>query len=108
MKKKIRKDKRKIPKGYYCYDHLKKTKKGYKLVGICPYWSKREKRPEQECGHCAYLNKGDWNINAEAKITPIYYVNGKKIKGKTLSGKDMPFFVSLLWDMVKECGINED
>lgn len=103
MKKKIRKDKKLIPFGYYCYDHIENGK----MIGICPYWSMRKNRPEQECGYCAYLNKGDWDINAEAVITPIYFVNGKKIKGETLTGSAIPFSVSLLFDMVKECGINE-
>ncbi len=87
MKKKIKKDKRKIPKGFYCYDHIEINKKNIKnkIIGICPYWSKHKNRPKQECGFCAYLNKGDWNINAKASIP-----------------------ISLLWDMIKECSINED
>ena len=102
MKKKIRKDKRKIPKGYYCYDHLELNKKTgkFKIVGWCPYWSNRKNRPEQECGFCAYLNKGDWDINAEAEIIDPH-------TGNILRGNDIPFPVSLLWDLVKECGINE-
>lgn len=59
-----------IPKGCYCYDQK----------GICPYWSKREDKPDQENGFCSYLNRGDWDVEV----------------------------LSLLWDQVKECGINDE
>lgn len=48
--------------------------------GLCPFWEKREGKPSQEDGYCHYLNFGDW-------------------ESETLS---------LLWDQVKECGINDD
>lgn len=35
--------------------------------------------PEQENGYCSYLQKGDWDLS-----------------------------LGLLWDQVKECGINEE
>lgn len=63
-------DKRKIPKGIYCYDDK----------GTCPYWSMDEEKPQQESGYCRFMGVGDW----EEKGT------------------------WLLWDMVKECGINEE
>lgn len=63
-------DKTKIPKGYYCYDKN----------GICPYWEKRDDKPEMESGYCRFLGVGDW----EQK------------------------HLSLLWDQVKECGENND
>ena len=48
----------------------------------CPYWSKRIDKPEQENGYCSFLEHGDW-----------MYGDGSGI--------------SLLWDQVKECGVNE-
>ena len=47
---------------------------------LCPYWSSVPTAPEQEDGYCALLGRGDWEV-----------------KG-----------LSLLWDQVKECGINLD
>jgi len=46
----------------------------------CPYWSLCMDKPYQENGFCSYLNQGDWERE----------------------------FPSLLWDQVKECGINRD
>ena len=48
--------------------------------GICPYWSLREDKPYQDNGYCAFMKEGDWDIDG----------------------------VGLLWDQVKECGVNED
>jgi hypothetical protein len=47
---------------------------------ICPYWSIRKDKPKQENGYCSFLDNGDWE----------YECSG------------------LLWDQVKECGINEE
>ena len=47
---------------------------------ICPYWWKSDEHPEQENGFCRYMNKGDWEFD----------------------------HLSLLWDQVKECGVNLD
>ena len=63
-------DRLKIPSGCYCYDEN----------GLCPYWSKRKDKPDQENGYCEYLKKGDWEHD----------------------------FFGLLWDQVKECGENDD
>lgn len=52
----------------------------YDEHGICPYWSKRNDKPAQENGYCSFLGRGDW----EAK------------------------HLSLLWDQVKECNLNND
>lgn len=46
----------------------------------CPFWSKNHLMPEQENGYCSFLSMADW------------YGEGQ----------------GLLWDQVKECGINED
>jgi len=59
-----------IPKGVYCYDEN----------GVCPHWSMRADKPEQENGYCSHLKKGDWEFTK---------------------------YHSLLWDQVKECGIDQ-
>lgn len=46
--------------------------------GLCPYWSIDKKHKEQNNGYCSYLKKGDWELRG-----------------------------GLLWDQVKECGIND-
>jgi len=46
----------------------------------CPHWSMREDKPHQENGYCSFLGEGDWE-------------------------DDGP---SLLWDQVKECGVNDN
>ena len=66
-----------IPTGPYCY-HIKEIK-GEKIeTHTCPFWELREDKHEQENGYCHYLKFGDWESEG----------------------------ISLLWDMVKECGIN--
>ena len=42
-----------IPWGIYCY-----TGKS-----TCPYWSIKPDYEEQNNGHCAYLDKGDWQVS---------------------------------------------
>lgn len=73
------KDKNLIPKGMYCYTRGESIKNGY-VIDPCPYWERKEDLPEQDCGYCNYLELGDASPNG------------------TL----------LLWDMVKECGINDE
>lgn len=46
----------------------------------CPYWSMRDDKPEQDNGYCSFLKTGDWEHPG----------------------------VGLLWDQVKECGVNEN
>jgi hypothetical protein len=80
-----------IPKGCYCYEHTGRMKTVFHEeigqhievpeIKCCPYWSKRRDKPYQENGYCSYLESGDW---------------------------DEPSAISLLWDQVKECGINDD
>jgi hypothetical protein len=48
---------------------------------VCPYWSINLSKPTQENGYCSFLERGDWEDS---------------------SG------LSLLWDQVKECGINDE
>jgi hypothetical protein len=51
----------------------------YDKNGLCPFWDKDETKPEDESGYCHYLGEGDWECE----------------------------HISLLWDQVKECGIND-
>ena len=97
----MKKDKRKIPKGYYCYRY-----KGKKIIP-CSYWSIRKDKPEQENGYCAYLEKGDWDINKEKRWRTMRYINGKKVYGKWQTAEEIGIPMSLLWDMIKECNIRE-
>ena len=45
----------------------------------CPFWSTRPEYGEQHSGYCSLLEIGDWQVP-----------------------------MGLLWDQVKECGINND
>ena len=51
----------------------------YDANGICPYWSLSKNGGVQNNGYCAYLELGDWEPDG---------------------------WISLLWDGVKECGLN--
>lgn len=51
----------------------------YDDKGTCPYWDIDNTKLYQENGYCNYLGKGDWDLD-----------------------------LSLLWDMVKECRINDE
>lgn len=86
------KDRSKIPHGPYCYEGKRR----------CPYWSFREDKPDQESGYCAFLGKGDWDTNASTEQS-IVFSDGTKT-----SPSEMPIGIGLLWDSVKECGINEE
>lgn len=92
----IAKDTSVIPNGAYCYRHTDRKVecaemfidgqwqpvKPYKIpeIQMCPYWSSRADKPDQNNGFCAYLGFGDWEEEG----------------------------MTLLWDQVKECGVNED
>lgn len=70
-----------IPYGPYCYEIKSVDYKSGKLRSKpCPYWSRDPNKPEQENGYCSYLKCGDWEHEG----------------------------LGLLWDQVKECGINEE
>jgi hypothetical protein len=99
--KNMKKLKKLIPKGYYCYS----VKNGKTIP--CPYWSIDKKHSKQNNGYCAYLEKGDWDINKESRWREVKYVNGKKKKGKTSTAEEIGIPMSLLWDMCKDCGIKE-
>lgn len=72
-----------IPKGEYCYSINTIVKDNCKNVpsikiNICPFWNIDKEQPYQMNGYCNFLKQGDWEEDG------------------TL----------LLWDQVKECGIN--
>ena len=80
LKKKIKKediDISKIPPGPYCY-FSSRCPDDLKFKP-CPYWDCDPDKGSQEFGYCHYLQRGDWEE-----------ING----------------MGLLWDQVKECGIN--
>lgn len=71
-----------IPHGPYCYTILNAPHRPIKApwviqTKLCPYWSLNKEKPEQMNGYCSYLEKGDWEDG-----------------------------VDLLWDQVKNCGVN--
>jgi len=69
-----------IPKdSYYCYQRTEQDKENpmkLHVIGRCPFHSIINFEEEQNNGYCAYMKKGDWDLN-----------------------------FGLLWDSVKECGI---
>ncbi len=94
---KIKKDKTKIPYGYYCYDEK----------GVCPYW-KKVSGEKYETGFCKYLGHGDWHIN-ETRQLQQQMINKKTGKYKVVregTAHEIGIMASLLWDQVKECYIN--
>ena len=68
-----------IPYGIYCYST---SPKGKKIR--CPYWLLFKDKPFQNNGYCKFLGRGDWEVTNRENS-----------------------WRSLLWDSVKECGINE-
>lgn len=71
-----------IPLGPYCYDKH----------GLCPFWHISGKRHWQRAGYCDYLEFGDWEVEV-----PDDWPEGFPTSA-----------LSLLWDQVKECGVNTD
>lgn len=72
-----------IPPGMYCYSRERGSDPAPGFahrVTPCPYWGRDADKRSQEEGYCAHLKAGDWE-------------------------EDGTF---LLWDMVKECGVNDD
>jgi len=51
----------------------------YDKNGLCPYWDDFEHMEEQNSGYCHLLGRGDWEAE----------------------------WFGLLWDLVKECGLNK-
>ena len=82
----------KVPQGLYCYGTTGVVEEVYDDKGQvqlkhemrrCPYWKQRKDKPDQLSGYCRLMKSGDW-MSFD--------------KGGTM----------LLWDQVKECGINPD
>lgn len=69
----------KIPYGPYCY-RISSVDKVVFITHVCPYWSKDHTKPDEMNGYCSYLKCGDWEHEG----------------------------IGLLWDQVKECGVNEE
>ena len=89
-----------IPKGPYCYSPIRTLeaqedweKRGIFRINICPYWERydasvhgllpadlAEFQSNYSGAYCKFLKAGDWE----------------------------PDGTMLLWDQVKECGINDD
>lgn len=93
-----------IPKGMYCYKGLKQRKDNpmrLEVIGQCPYWDSNDEKPYQYNGYCWFLMKGDWTMNGEKE-----WVDQKT--GKVQTGDEMGLPTSLIWDMCKECGINDE
>lgn len=94
-----------IPWGFYCHD-------GNNVNKVCPYWFKAPHREEQENGYCAYLDKGDYEINKESrkmmiidnenKITKEYNCSPSELADTEYWGFSKS---SLLWDKCKECKV---
>lgn len=66
-----------IPHGDYCYAQLN-WKDNIHHISLCPFWNQSLNHDSQNNGYCHFLKSGDWQ--------------------KDLFG--------LLWDQVKECGVN--
>lgn len=56
----------------------------YNDVGLCPFWDKNRNQPDQLSGYCHFLKLGDWMDDTDGSWT------------------------MLLWDQVKECGVDDD
>ena len=68
----MKKDKSLIPYGDYCYSGETRGERK------CPYWSIRKGKPKMRNGYCAFLEKGDWDINAEK----VWIMKIRNEKGK--------------------------
>lgn len=102
MKYSDKKDISVIPQGPYCYTH---DKAGNYVV--CPYYRKILNRPEQADGYCDFLEMGDIEIGIKNINDPEMVITQD---GKEIDKNEVPDFVfgGLLWDQVKECGINDE
>lgn len=79
-----------VPEGSYCYTTLGITRGAdgspATKIKVCPNYKGRRDKPEQSSGYCRLLKVGD-------------YTQGRDAKGN-------PRSTMLLWDAVKECGVN--
>lgn len=97
----MEKDESKIPAGLYCYTYENNEFK------ICPYWDKVEGGEEQADGYCHFMEKSDIDLGREAMQSSDVIISD--VNGKEVNKEDVPdfIFLGLLWDQVKECGIND-
>lgn len=80
----LRGDEAVIPQGMYCYSWASsfvdpENGPGRNVVP-CPYWGCDLDKGVQQAGYCAHLKAADWEEDG----------------------------TMLLWDMVKECGVNDE
>jgi len=95
------KNKNLIPKGLYCYSI---DSDGHEVR--CFYWGvDKDHDLPQENGYCSYLEKGDYDLNREEIWTTYFVKDGIKKEG---TAAELGEKLSLLWDQVKECGINDE
>ena len=101
-----------IPKGCYCYKIVgKPDKNGQYKTKLCPFldWLKRNNITNlddfQGTGFCHYLQKGDWFDEETGKEEE--HINLERCQ-ETLVVNSKQEGTMLLWDSVKECGINEE
>lgn len=73
-----------IPRGEHCYRPLPEAEQPadglHQHLCACPFWWRDPAHEPQANGYCRYLRQGDWEAQG----------------------------ISLLWDMVKECGIKTE
>ena len=71
-----------IPNGIYCYTPNCDGDSIFETTGyLCPFWDSNKNKPYMENGCCHYLKiEDDWNAE----------------------------YLTLLWDMCKECDVNYD
>ena len=97
----MRKNKKLIPKGDYCYSIPEG--KPFEDRVLCIYWSIDKTKSEQANGYCKYMVKGDWDINKEKNWCLLLEDD---TWGPQQSADELGITGSLIWDEVKECGVN--
>jgi len=86
-----------IPIGDYCVSYID----DYRYE--CPYHSYRKGYETYEDGYCAYLGKGDYELNRELKYWRVYKDG---TKGPEQTAEEIGLKMSLLHDQVKMCNTN--
>lgn len=100
------KDERLIPKGQYCYEHIGRNGEGR---SICPYFTKKTIIYDNtdiyndviQIPWCSYLNEGDIGLLNDRQIERL-----TQHYGCTVDRLNEMYPLDLLWDWVKECGVN--
>lgn len=97
--KTIRLEKSEIPQGSYCY-----SKREYipeedciRLLDLCPYW----KHTDHGTVCCEYLKLESVENTEEGYIKALSYFGSEDILDEKAP-------LLLLWNQVKECGINDE